>query len=164
MSTHPTDRRSLLKAGVLVAAPLAAVAAPAAVLADDRTRARLAQIEDERAIEALHRAFLRRINGEGDCASYVAAGDAVTLEPGVRGITEDPAQDGTLDLAADGRSAAAQRPVMIEIDTEFTGTSTVEQMSRFQGHGSHRRREARVMLTDYVKAEHGWRIARLRLV
>ena len=160
---HATSRRSLLKAGALAAAPLAAVGAPASVLADEGTRAKLARLEDERAIQRLHRAFLRRVNGQGECGSFVAAADAVTLEPGVAAIGDDPAHDGTLELAADGRSATARRPVTVEIDTHFTGATTLEKMARFQGHGSHRRREARVMFTDYVKGQHGWQIARLRL-
>jgi len=158
-----TSRRSFIKASALAAAPLA-VAAPVAVLAEDGTRARLTRLEDERAIENLHRAFLRRINGQGDCGKYVAAGDAVTLEPGVRAIADDPAHDGTLELAPDGRNATARRPVLVEIDTDFTGHTTVEKMTRFQGHGRHRRRESRVMLTNYVKMADGWRIARLSLV
>ena len=163
MTMGTTDRRSFIKAGALAAAPLAA-AAPVAVLGEDGTRARLARLEDERAIESLHRAFLRRINGQGDCGSYVAAADAVSLEPGVRTIIDDPAHEGTLDLAADAHSASARRPVLVDIDTDFTGHTTVEQMTRFQGHGRHRRREARVMLTNYVKMPEGWRIAKLSLV
>ena len=160
---HATSRRALLKAGVLAATPLAAVAAPAAVLADDGTRAKLARLEDERAIERLHRAFLRRVNGQGECGSFVAAADAVTLEPGVAAIADDPAHDPTLEFTANGRTATARRPVTVEIDTHFTGDTTLEKMARFQGHGSHRRREARVMLTQYVKGQHGWQIARLTL-
>ena len=64
MSVSTTDRRSFLKAGALVAAPLA-TAAPAAALAADGSRARLARLEDERAVEGLHRAFLRQPSALG---------------------------------------------------------------------------------------------------
>jgi hypothetical protein len=159
--TMETDRRSFLKTGALVAAPLAAVAAPA--LASGDSRARLTRLEDERDIEALHRAFVRRINGEGDCAEFVARADAVTLDPGLRAITDDTARDATLEFAADGKTASSSRPVHVELETEFTGHTTIERMARFQGQGRHRRREARVMVASYVKVQDGWRIARLSL-
>ncbi len=82
----------------------------------------------------------------------------------MRAIADDPHKDGTLSLAPDGRSAESRRPVLVELDTRFTGHTTLEKMHRFQGHGSHAWQEERVMLTDYVKAKGGWRIARLRLV
>ena len=157
-----TDRRSLLKVGALAAAPLAAIAAPA--LASDDSRARLARLEDERAIEALHRAFLRRVNGQGDYAEFVARADAVTLNPDLRTIADDTASDATLEFAADGRSASSRRPVHVELETEFTGHTTLEKMARFQGHGRHRRGEARVMVASYVKVQDSWQIARLSLV
>ena len=159
---NTTDRRSLLKVSALAAAPLAAVV-PAGVLADDGSRARLARLEDERAIAELHRAFLRRVNGQGECGQFVARADAVTLEEGLRSIADDPTRDGALELADDGTRASSRRPVRVEIDTEFTGHTTLEKMARFQGQGSHRRSEMRVMATDYVKGKDGWRIARLSL-
>ena len=160
-----TDRRSFLKAGALVAAPVAAVGIPAAALADDGTRAKLARLEDERAIDALHRGVLRRINGNGAdrCAEFLARPDAIELEPGLCAIAEDPAADVALELAADGCSATARTACRVEIETHFTGNSTVEQMTRFQGQASHRRSEARVLASDYVKTNEGWRIAKLRL-
>ena len=84
-----TDRRSFLKSGALVAAPIAAVGVPAAALAGDDSRALLARLEDERAIEALHRSFLRHVNGSGDCAKLVASSDAIDLGEGLRSIAED---------------------------------------------------------------------------
>jgi hypothetical protein len=156
-----TDRRSLLKVGALAAAPLVAVAAPG--LASDDSRARLARLEDEREIEALHRAFVRRVNGDGDCGAFVARAGAVTLDPGLRSIADDAARDATLEFAADGRSASSRRPVHVELETEFTGHTTLEQMTRFQGQGRHRRREAKVMVASYVKTQDGWQIARLSL-
>ena len=52
--TRDTDstRRSFLKGGALLAAPLAA-AVPAALVADDGMRARLARLEDPDFIESL---------------------------------------------------------------------------------------------------------------
>ncbi|MGC2506997.1 MAG: hypothetical protein WA369_10075, partial [Candidatus Acidiferrales bacterium] len=62
MSKEPdSTRRSFLKGGALLAAPLAA-AMPAAMVADDGTKARLAKLENEAAIRALHQAWLRSID------------------------------------------------------------------------------------------------------
>jgi hypothetical protein len=65
-----TDRRSFLKTGAVAAAPLA-VAAPVVALAGDDSRAKLARLEDERAVEALQRKFLRHLSGSGDCGEFV---------------------------------------------------------------------------------------------
>ena len=163
MSANRTssDRRSFLKSGALVAAPLAA-AVPVAAFAADDSGAKLARIEDERAIEALQRKFLRYLNGAGDCGEYVASSDAVDMGTGLRSIAEDMAHEGELVLAADGRSATARCACKVEREAEFSGDSTLEQMARFQGQGSHRHEEIRVLATSFVKGKDGWRIAGAR--
>ena len=161
METNTTSRRSFLKAGAIVAAPIAA-AAPVAVLADDGSRARLARLEDERAIEALQRKFLRHLNGTGDCAEFVASADAVDLGEGMRSIAEDTGHDPELTLADDGLTASARCACRVEIETAFAGDSTLERMARFQGHGSHRHEERRVLATEFIKGKDGWRIAGAR--
>ena len=160
-----TDRRSFLKAGAIVAAPIAA-AAPVAALADDGSRARLARLEDERAIGALQRKFLRHLNGAADCGKFIASSDAVDLDlgpnGGLRAIAEDVAHEAELVLADDGLSATARCSCRVEREVEFTGDSTLERMARFQGQGSHRHTEERVLATEYIKGKDGWRIARAR--
>jgi hypothetical protein len=149
-----TDRRSFLKSGALVAAPLAAMA-PVAALADDGSRAKLARIEDERAIEALHRDFLRRVNrGERG---------AVKLAEGLAGLADNSAADAQIAFSDDGRRARARRACKASFRTDFTGNSTLEQMARLQGQGSHAHEEPRVLVADYVKGRQGWAIERLRL-
>ena len=162
MSENRTDRRSFLKTGALVATPLVA-AAPVAALAADDSRARLARLEDERAIEALQRKFLRYLNGTGDCGELIASSDAVDLGEGLRAIAEDMAHDPVLELAEDGLTARARCACRVERETEFTGDSTIERMARFEGQGSHRFAEERVLATEFVKGRDGWRIARARL-
>lgn len=156
-----TDRRSFLKSGALVATPLVA-AAPVTVLAGDRSAARLARLEDERDIEALQRKFLRHLNGAGDCSEFIASTDAVKLDAGLRSIVEDPSGEATIELAENGLSARSRLACRIELETEFTGDSTLEQMARFQGQGRHRHSEGRELATEYVKGGHGWRIASAR--
>jgi len=164
MSENPisTDRRSFLKTGSLVAAPLA-MAAPVAALAGDGSRAKLARLEDERAIEALQRKFLRHLNGVGDCSAFIASSDAVDLGEGLRAIAEDMGHEAELTLADDGLTATARCACRVERETEFTGDSTIEQMTRFQGQGSHRHEERRTLATGFVKGKDEWRIARARL-
>jgi hypothetical protein len=163
MGNPTTSRRSFLKTGALVAAPLAA-AAPVAALAGDDSHGRLARLEDERAIEALQRKFLRHLNGAGDCGAFIASADAVELGEGMRSITEDIGHDAQLELAEDGLSARARCACRVERETAFTGESTLEQMARFEGLGSHRFEERGTLATDYIKGKDGWRIARARFV
>ncbi len=165
MAQHSgTDRRSFLKAGSIVAAPFA-IAAPVAALAGDERLARLARLEDERAIGSLHRAFLRRFNGApgADCGAFLAHADAVRLDAALRSITDDPAAEAAMDFAPDGLSATARHPCRVEWEVDFTGHTTLEKMARLQGHGSHRHAERRQMHTEYVKENGEWRIARLEL-
>jgi hypothetical protein len=159
MGNPTTDRRSFLKTGSIVAAPLAMVA-PAAAFADDGSRAKLARLEDERAIEALQRKLLRQLNGTGE---RVASSDAVGLGEGLRAIAEDRAHEPELTLAADGRTATARCPCRVERETEFAGDSTLEQMARLEGLGSHRHEQRQVLATEFVKGTDGWRIAGARL-
>lgn len=156
-----TDRRSFLKSGALVAAPMAAIA-PVAALAGDGSAAKLARLEDERAIEALQRKFLRHLNGAGDCGEFIASSGAVDLGEGVRSIAEDMGHDATLELAEDGLSARTRCACKVELETEFAGDTTLERMARFQGQGSHRHEERRVLATEYRKGKDGWRIASAR--
>jgi hypothetical protein len=160
-----TDRRSFLKSGAILAAPVAAIGLPAAALANDGTRAKLARIEDERAIETLHRSVVRRLSG-GNADSLGAFAAHVEGRPfggSLRALREDHAHEPELELAADGLSATSRCRCIVELETEFTGNSTVERMARFQGQGPHRRSEQRVLATAYAKNAQGWRILSVSL-
>ena len=161
-SETTTSRRSFLKTGVIVAAPLA-VAAPGAAFADDGSRSKLARLEDERNVEALHRKFLRHLNGAADCGEFIASSAAVDVGEGLRAISEDMTHETELVLAEDGLTANARCRCRVEREIEFTGDTTVERMARFQGQGSHRHEEQRVLATEFVKDKTGWRIASARL-
>jgi hypothetical protein len=162
MDKKTTDRRSFLKTGAAVAAPLAA-AVPVAALAGDDSRARLARLEDERAIEALQRKFVRYLNGAGDCGEFVARSGSVELGEGLRAIAEDMSREPELVLADDGRTATARCACRVEREVEFAGDSTLEQMARLEGLGSHRHEQRQVLATEFVKGKDGWRIAGARL-
>jgi hypothetical protein len=157
MTMGKTDRRSFLKTGALVAAPFAAAAPVAALAADDR----LARLEAERAVEALQRKFLRHLNGAGDCGEFIARSGSVDLGEGLRSIAGE--DDALIELGANGLAATGRCSCRVEREAAFAGHSTLEQMARFQGHGGHRHEERRVLETEFIKGNDGWRIASARL-
>jgi hypothetical protein len=152
MDKAATDRRSFLKTGAIVAAPLAVMAPAAAFAADDRSKARLARLEDEKAIEALHRDLVREVNG-----------GKRKLAKGLTALADDPAHELQIAFAGDGRRASCRRPCTAQFRTEFTGHSTLEQMHRLQGQGQHSREESRELVVEYEKGKHGWIVQRARL-
>jgi hypothetical protein len=161
-----TDRRSFLKTGALVATPVVALAAPAAAFAGDESRAQLARLEDERAIERLQRAFLRRFNGapEADCGEFLARSGAVQLDASVRAIAEHPAHEPVVAFAEDGRTATLACACRVELEQAFEGQTTLERMTRFQGHGRHRHSEERTLKSEFARtSDGGWVITRLAL-
>jgi hypothetical protein len=155
-----SNRRAFLKGGALVVAPLAAAAAPAVAApksAWDDQDARLGRLQDEAAIRDLHQAWLRRVNA-GD-----PAGPA-WREEAVRSLAADHAGEPDLvELAADGRSAAARYSLLVERQTAIPKDSTLGQMAHLQGGGHVRRTERQVLIARYVKDAGGWAIAGLRL-
>jgi len=162
MIEQATSRRAFLKAGALVAAPAAVLAAPAAFAADP-SAARLARMEDERAIEGLVRGFLRRFNGSGDCAEFVAHAGAIRIDASVQEIREDVLDDAALDFADDGRSASWSRTAEVELLADFAGNTTLEKMARFQGQGSARSQAKRRIEAEFARTGESWTITRLAL-
>ncbi len=166
MSETPisADRRAFLKAGSLAAAPLAMAAPAAALAADDGSRAKLARLEDERAIEALQRKFVRYLNGAGDCGEVIAPSGSVELGEGLCAIAEDLRHEPSFALADDGLTASARCACRVERAVAFTGDTTIERMARFEGLGQHRHEERAVLAMEFIKDREGWKIARARLV
>ena len=154
MSRDASTRRSFLKVGAIAAAPLAA--AGSAMAMEDATRkARLARLEDEAAIRALHQDWLRRINaGEHDGSAVEAA---------VRGLRPDPAAADDIEFAPDGRRASGRFHLIAELETERPRDCTLAQMAHAQGEGVVRRSEARVLKAEYVRAGDAWAIAKVEL-
>lgn len=160
-----STRRSFLKRGALLAAPLAA-AAPAAILADDGLKARLARLEDEAAIREVHQAWLRSINaGATDgAARLVPDFEGIAPEQTVRGISADHAgQPDAIEVAANGKSASGRFHCAVEIETAIAQDCTLAQMAHAQGSGFVRRTERRVLNVRYVKMSDGWAIAKVGL-
>ena len=161
-----SSRRSFLKGGAVVAAPLA-VAAPVAALAQEHQAQRLARLEDEASIRALHQAWLRAINTDAPEAAAQLFADPrrARLEHGVRGVAADHAADpDRIEVAHDGRSAFGRFHCAVEIETAIAPDCTAAQMALLQGGGLLRRSEPRLLKAEYVKAAGAWAIARLELV
>ena len=137
MRDKASTRRSLLKGGALLAAPLATVAGTAAMAAD-RQATRLAQLEDQTAIRELHQ-------------SWLAAQTPPVQLAGPEAV----------EIAADGRSAAGRYPCTVEIQTLLPQDCTLAQMAHVQGGGVIRRAESRVLEVEYIKAKTAWAIAKV---
>ena len=155
-------RRSFLKGGALLAAPLA-VAVPAAIVADDGTKARLAKLENEAAIRELHQNWMRRINtGAGHEAAWLFADPKrAAFDPSVRSVAPDHAgAPDAVEIAADGKRAAGRFHCAIETETAIPSDSTLAQMAHAQGSGNVRRTERRVLHVEYVKSAGAWAIAK----
>ena len=165
MNTDNTStRRSFLKGGALIAAPLAAVAAPSLAKVDDELKARLAKLESEAAIRELHQTWLRRINtGAVDAATPLFSDrERTAFDQALRSIAPDhTGEPDAIEVAADGKSAVGRFHCAVEIETTIAQDCTLAQMARAQGGGFVRRMERRVLNVDYVKASGAWAIAKI---
>jgi hypothetical protein len=155
-------RRSFLKGGAVLAAPLA-VAVPAAFMVNDEWKARLARLEDEVAVRELHHAWMRRINTEaGDAATPLFADpEGTCFNQALRSIAPDHAgQPDSIEIAGDGKSAAGWFHCTVEIETAIAQDCTLARMAHAQGGGFVRRTERRVLKVEYLKASGVWAIAK----
>jgi hypothetical protein len=148
----PTRRR-FLKAGALLAAPIAAASVCAVAVADEDLKARIQRLEDEAAIRELHQSWVRRVNaGERD----------VVLDSAVRRITahHSGAPD-KIQVAADGRSAVGYFDSAVEAETPLAEDCTLAQMAHAQGNGTLFRTERRLLTVEYTKSGGCWNIAKV---
>jgi hypothetical protein len=161
-----STRRSFLKSGALLAAPLAAVAAPAVVMADEELKTRLARLENEAAIRKLHQSWLRRVNTGADGAATPMFADleGCPSNQAVRGILADHAgEPDAIELSRDGQSAAGRFHCTVEFETAIAQDCTLARMAHAQGGGFVRRTERRVIQVEYVRASGAWAIAKVEI-
>jgi len=161
-SSKNATRRSFLKNGALLAVPLAAVTAPAAVVADDSLKSRLARFEDEAAIRSLHDSWLRQFNAaDANAAAPLLANSKTTASSEIlRHIAPDhAAAPDAIEFAADGKSASGRFHCLVEIETPIARDSTLAQMAHAQGSGFVRRTERRLLRVSYAKSSGAWSIA-----
>ncbi len=152
MSAISTDtvstRRSLLKGGAFLAAPLA-VAAPAAAMADDGRKARLDRLETEAAIRELHQSWLREVNAAG-------------FDRSIRDVAADHVGDSdAVTVAADGQSARGRYSCTVTVETAIPPDGTLAQMAHAQGGGVIHSTERRLLKAEYVKTDGAWTIAKI---
>lgn len=154
MTIESHARRDVLKFAALAALPVAALVPSSASAADDGSRARLAVLEDERAIREAARAAIARFNA-GAC------GDVACFDPAVSALSEDAAAKAEIALNGDG--ATYRRAGAVGYDTAFTGQTTIEQMARFQGHGATTEHTAGLIEATLARTADGWTVTRLAL-
>jgi len=163
MEQTTSNRRAFLKTSAFAAAPIFAVAAPAAVMADDHG-AKLARLEDQRAIEALHRKLMRHLNGAQLDSGLLARQGAIDLGGELLSIGHDPLHDLAVQLSEDGQLAWTKCECRLERHVELTGKSTIEKMARLQGQGMYRQNEVGLLTTEFRKGNTSWQIAQARLI
>ncbi len=163
MNKKTSTRRSFLKGGALLAAPLAVGTAPA-ILADNGLKARVARLEDEAAIRELHQNWLRRVNTSAEDVSDFADRKRAPSGPQVRGIAADHAgKPDAIEIAPSGKSAEGRFHCVVEFATAIGRNSTLEQMAHAQGGGFIRNTDRRVLNVKYVKANGAWSIAEVKV-
>jgi hypothetical protein len=148
-------RRTFLKGGALLAAPIAVTSTAAVVMADDRLAHRVAHLEDEAAIRSLHGSWLRQVNaGEHD----------TRLDASVSRITADHAGAADrIEVAADHQSAVGLFDYAVELETPLAQDSTLAQMAHVQGYGVTRRIERRLLTVSYTRSRGAWAIGKIAL-
>jgi hypothetical protein len=144
-------RRSFLRGGALLAAPIAVASIPAAALGGDELKIRVKRLEDAAAIRELHQCWLRQVN---------AGERGALLDDTVRRIIADHAgAPDKIDIAADGRSAVGFFDYAVESETPLAEDCTLAQMARAQGNGTIRRTERRMLTVHYTNTSGTWSIA-----
>lgn len=164
-STQST-RRSFLKSGALVAVPAVAIGIPVAAMAQDGSQAALARLQDERAIEALGRDFVRAFNRGGvqGTASLFAHRNTLAFPNGVSKLSLDMSdQAHSLAIAEGGATAVAQYDCTVEVADELVGQATIVQMARLQGNAANTQTVRKTLSARYARLADGWRIASIEL-
>ncbi|HUN26454.1 MAG TPA: hypothetical protein VMU67_09105 [Steroidobacteraceae bacterium] len=152
---NTSSRRTFLKGGALLTAPIVTATASAVALADEDLKARLRRLEDEVAIRELHQSWLRQVN----------AGDGhALLDKAVRRIIVDHGGvPDKIEIAADGGSAVGRFDHAVEVEAALPLDCTLAQMAHAQGNGTLHRTERRMLLVDYAKTGGTWKIAKVVL-
>lgn len=169
-TTVSTRRRFFTVAGAALSAPLVLAAPRRAAARDDPAElaARLAALEDEKALRKLCRAYVRHFNAEarGTRAAPFADGAPWAEEDaGIRRIVAaDFDEQAAVEVAVSRKRATVRMPCTVEIETAIgVPGCTLIDMARAQGEGVLEHREPRVLQHVCVRGRDGWRIERTML-
>jgi hypothetical protein len=158
-----TRRRFFLQASAALSVPVAASAA-AARSDESKTNARLAALEDEKAIRELQQAYVRHVNsGARDKLGDLFANlSAARIDASVRSLSMDGfGEHDVIEIATDGTTATAHTRCAVQTEAVIGPNCTLVEMAREQGEGVLRRSEKRVLVSTYVKVSGTWKIDRL---
>lgn len=158
----PPSRRSFLKSGLLLA-PLAA--APATALAQDGAASKLARLEAEAEVRALHGRWLRHINSgdhAGAAALFAEPRSGAVDDSWIAITTPADAEPYTLEVSADARSASGRYACVVESAIDLPLDSSFAQMAHAQGGGRIRQADPRLMAVEYIRDGSGWAISRVQ--
>lgn len=158
-----TRRRFFLGAGAVLAAPAAVTASAAGGNAGHGAlEARLAALEDERAIRELQRAYVRHVNSRAPAAELFADPACARLDPAPRELVVDAF--GEIEIAADRTSAVATCACVVSIAEPIAAPGcTLVDMARAQGEGVLRRTERRILEQTFVRRAGVWKLERAAL-
>lgn len=148
MTSKITSRRTFLKTGAMAAVPAMAVGLPAAAAAADGSKAALARLQDERAIEGLTRDALRRFN-QGQASGLFARGIArVALDA-----------DEVPSLAIEGDRATARFACKVDLAHELEGQGSLIDMARLQGNAAATSTTGKTLAARYARQDGRWVLA-----
>ena len=164
-----SSRRSFIRtAGVALPASFAVVGAGVgnAVPLDAATpgeslEARLARLQDEHAIRALHQEYARHVNSgsrEALVSLFAEPADA-HIDPEVRAVAPHGlGEHDRIEIAPDRQTATSSIEVSLNAGTAIAPDCTVVQMAREQGGGVVERTDNGVFENTYVKRDGVWKI------
>jgi hypothetical protein len=161
-----TRRRFFLQASAALSVPLAASAPHAAKPDPGNANARLAALEDQKAIRELQQAYARLVNsGATDSARRLFLNpSAAKIDASVRTLSMDGfGEHDAIEIASDRTSATARTCCAVQTEAAIGPNCTLVDMARQQGEGVLRRSEKRVLVGTYVRVGEAWKIERLEL-
>jgi hypothetical protein len=160
-----TRRRFFLQAGAAMSVPLAAGGhATESGTADSVEKARLAALEDERAIRDLQRAYARLFNSGAheEIRGLFVNPTAAHIDGSVRGLSPVGfGEHDAVEISPDRKTATARTHCAVHTETAIGPSCTLVEMAREQGEGVLRQSEARVLVGRYARVAGAWKIDRL---
>lgn len=159
MNKLSSNRRDMLKLGVLAAVPgvvLAPQATPIAAPTPDPSM-------EGAYIAALIRDAVRRFNtgGAAACADLTGGSKAITLPAQVTALRLSDEAEADVAFAEGLDAARWSQAAVVVREKAFDGETTLERMARFQGQPATRSEQAGLLTAELSRTSTGWAITRL---